>query len=149
MAGSPAPSVDYRIELNADARGVAEADRAWPLYRAALIKVLNRQRYWAAEKRELGRARPIVDDDSTHRGEKSPAGDGPTPSDDALTRERLELLQRAFEQLDEEQQAIIFLAYVEELPHKDTASRLGVTESHSRSKLSRAVARLARIATSS
>ena len=135
-------AADGRLEYRGE-----KAFKEW-LYRAALIKVLNRQRYWAAEKREVGRAKPLADEGAAQPGEKAPPEAGPSPSDDALNRERLELLQTAFEQLDEEQQAIIFLAYVEELPHKEIAERLGVNESHSRSKLSRAVARLARIATS-
>lgn len=136
------------LEHVADGRLEYRGERAFKewLYRAALIKVLNRQRFWKAEKREAGKQRPLVDD--ADRGVTPPVASDPSPSQGAADRERLVVLESAFHQLDTEQQAIIFLAYVEELSHKEIAERLGIGESHSRSKLSRAIARLARIATS-
>lgn len=37
--GRPAPTTDYLAQLNAVATSVAEEDRAWPLYRAALLEL--------------------------------------------------------------------------------------------------------------
>ncbi len=38
-AGEPTISVDYLAKLNAPARAVPESERAWPLYRAALLEL--------------------------------------------------------------------------------------------------------------
>ncbi|HTF88453.1 MAG TPA: RNA polymerase sigma factor [Planctomycetota bacterium] len=130
---------DERFEF----RGEAEF-RQW-LFNAADLKLKQKRRYWGAEKRAADREVPL----------DSASGASPrdrfflslcTPSEDALQREEIARLQRAFDGLAPDQKEIIELAHFQETPHAEIASRLGVSEAHSRVRLSRALARLSTLA---
>lgn len=125
-------------------RGEAQF-RQW-LYQAALHKLQMRHRYYRRERRDVAReAAPAAGDEQRSQWEALFAASG-TPSQGAMRREDLARLQRAIEELPPEQHEIIRLARIEGLAHRDIAARLGVTESHARVLLARAMARLARLA---
>lgn len=125
---------DGRFELKTE-----EAFRDF-LYRAALMKVLNRHRFWNAERREAARKEDLAD-------EAVAAAEGPSPSRSAEVNEELERFAHSFARLDDGQRALVVMAHVEGLSHREIGERLGLSEAHSRTKLSRALARLARLAT--
>jgi len=122
------------------------AFRNW-LYQAALRKIIDRQRYYKAEKRDQAR-------------EVAPGGGGDaslsadeiaqiavslgTPSRDAMMREEVERLERGFEQLREADRRIIRAIYIEGLSHAQFAEQNECTEVASRKMLSRALARLSK-----
>ena len=108
--------------------------RSW-LYRAALLKVLNRHRHWNTAGRDAGHGDGV---------EFAPA-DTATPSAHLVALEELDALERSFSQLPERYREVIALSYVERLPHGEIAARLGITPGNSRVLLSRALAALARL----
>jgi len=131
-----------RFEFQGDAEF-----KQW-LYEAALLKVRNRDRYYRAEKRDW----------RLERRERAPAGEsGAWPLEEALPaassspsarvmrKEELGRLGEALALLPEDDRAIIRLAHLDGLSHREIAARLGITESHSRTRLGRALARLARL----
>lgn len=132
---------DGRFEVRGDGEF-----RMW-LYGAAMLKVRNRQRYWNAEARD--RARLHSGSTTSDAGVANAAAGEPSPSDAAIEREESQRLARAFDRLEPEQQAIVLWSHVDGLTHEAIAERLGITPAHSRTKLSRALARLATLATSS
>lgn len=131
---------DGRFEIRGDGEF-----RMW-LYRAAMLKIQNRQRYWNAHARD--RRLEVHDGPASEAGIAEAPAQQPSPSDAAIGHEQSERLARAFAQLDPEQQAIVLFAHVDGLTHEAIASRLGITPAHSRTKLSRALARLATLAAS-
>lgn len=124
-------------------RGQA-AFRTW-LYQAALRKIIDRHRYYKADKRDLAReiAAPanaslsaddfVVMATSLH-----------SPSADAIRHEEVARLERAFLELSPADQRIVRWVYVEGLSHAQVAERLGGSEVNSRKQLSRALARLSK-----
>lgn len=130
-----------KIEYRGDAQF-----RQW-LYQAALHKLQNRHRFYRAERRDAGREAAPGGDASGSQWDALFANLS-TPSGKAMRSEDMDRLQRALLQLSEPQREIIRLARLEGLSHGELASRLGVTESHSRVLLARAMARLARLAQS-
>ncbi|HLQ38151.1 MAG TPA: sigma-70 family RNA polymerase sigma factor [Planctomycetota bacterium] len=122
-------------------RGEAQF-RQW-LYQAALHKIQMKARYFGAERRAGHREQPLGDGGSQ-------AGMTPqvsrTPSRSAAEREERQLFRQAMQQLSPPQRQIVEWAHLEGLSHKDIGARLGITEANSRMMLSRALARLARIA---
>jgi len=133
-------AADGRFELRGEGEFVQ-----W-LYKAAMMKILNRHRYWSAGRRDAGEV--PIGEDRTEGGDGVPVpGTDPTPSEGAIRTEELDAFATAFGQLDPEQQAILVLAHVEGLPHEAIGERLGISPAHSRTKLSRTLARLAKLAT--
>lgn len=122
-------------------RGEA-AFRQW-LHRTALRKIIDRQRYYRAGKRDAGREANPPSHLSGDQIARLAMTLG-TPSRDAMMREELQGLERAFERLSENDRQIIQLVYVEGASHAEAAERLGCTEVVSRKQLSRALARLSR-----
>jgi RNA polymerase sigma-70 factor (ECF subfamily) len=118
--------------------------RQW-LYQAALNKIQMKGRYFAAEKREGRRERPL--DDLLDAGLEPSLGRSRTPSRAAADREEQARFLVALAQLPPEQRQVVEWAHLEGLPHQEIARRLGVSEANSRMILSRALARLAKIAT--
>lgn len=113
------------------------------LFGAADLKVKNRLRHLAADKRApdpVGRG----DADGAFIEElaQDPAG---TPSAAIARGEDEASFRAALAQLDERQRLCVQLFHFEGLSHAALAERLGVTESHSRTLLARALARLARV----
>lgn len=115
-----------------------EAEFKQWLYRAAVLKLSTRRRYWgSAGRAEIAR--------NLSASELRPAAEGPTPSEDVHLREELDRFRRAFEQLTPENQELIALFHVEGLSHAEIAARLSITEVNSRVRLARALAQLARL----
>jgi len=110
--------------------------RQW-LYRAALLKLMARARYWKAERRDG--AAPLHSE-----SQLAPAA-ASTPSENAARVEELAALERALAELGERQREVVALAYGEGLSHAEIAERLGTSEAYSRTLLSRALVRLSRL----
>lgn len=111
------------------------------LYRAALMKLAKRRRHWRSAGRGAEQPAP---------GAHSSAGADPfvesgTPSAEVAFQDELDRFVSAYERLDEPQREVISLHHVEGLSHAEIARRLEVSESYSRSLLSRAMARLAKL----
>ena len=121
------------------------AFRNW-LYQAALRKIIDRQRYYKAEKRDQAReVAPGGGDASLSADELAQiAVSLGTPSRDAMMREEVERLERGFATLSEGDRRIIRAIYLEGLTHAQVAERLECTEVASRKMLSRALARLSK-----
>lgn len=115
--------------------------RQW-LYRAAVMKMMNRQRFWTAERRDARAEGAPLDASTTPEAPARRAS--ATPSRVAALREELELFEAAFAKLPENYREVISLHHVEQLSHAEIAERLGVSEANSRMLLSRALAKLAR-----
>ncbi len=120
------------------------AFRSW-LFTAALRKLVERDRYHGAGKRDAARVEPNTGDDA------APAADLLscyqslcTPSRVAIGRETLQQVERALDAMPEEQREVILLARLAGLSHREIAAHLGRTEVAVRSILSRSLARLAR-----
>ena len=116
--------------------------RQW-LYRAAMMKLASRRRHWRAQRRDAGREQIAGAAESSAPGPE--AVDPATPSQAARLSEEVERFADAFDQLDEGQQQAIVLHHLEGLSHEEIAERLEITAANSRVRLSRALARLARL----
>ncbi len=125
-------------------RHVGDAQfRSW-LFATATRKVLDRARFYDAEKRRAGRetalpasALPDADVSCLYQSLF------PSPSEVAMGREEAARVEVAFDLLPEEFREVILLARVAGLPHVEIGARLGRTEAAVRTLLSRALARLA------
>lgn len=125
-------------------RGEAQF-RQW-LYQAALHKITTKARFHDAKKREQ-RREDSLDDLLDSQGEV-PFGVSRTPSRAAVAGEEYARFLAAMALLPPEQRQVVEWAQLEGVPHKEIARRLGISEPNSRMVLSRALARLAKIATS-
>ncbi len=114
--------------------------RRW-LYRAAVIKLIDRTRHWGAERREAGREQPIAANLTSGPG-LEPA-DRTTPSEIAAWHEELARFDAAFAALPDRAREVLALRVVDGLSHQEMAERLGTSEANSRMLLSRALAQLA------
>ncbi len=124
-------------------RGEA-AFRTW-LYQAALRKIIDRHRYYRAEKRDP--AREVAGPSSATMTPEELAvlaSSIHAPSREAMMNEEIERLERGFSKLAEGDRRVIKLVYVEGLSHVEVAERLGCSEVNSRKMLSRALARLSK-----
>lgn len=131
-----------RFEFQGDAEF-----KQW-LYEAALLKVRNRDRYYRAEKRDWRQERrdraPAGESGERTLEEAVPAATS-SPSARVMRQEELGRLSESLALLPEADREIVRLAHLEGLSHREIAGRLGITESHSRTRLGRALARLARL----
>lgn len=109
--------------------------RRW-LFTLALNKLRNRADYHAAERRDA--ARVIVGTDAV--GE-TPGGFG--PSQHAIAGEAAAKLEASLDRLEEDQREVILMARVIGMSHTEIAAELGLAEGAVRTRLSRAMARLA------
>lgn len=123
-----------------------DAFKKW-LHTTALRKILDRARYYQAEKRDA--AREVM---PPAGGGSSQPPDGrladmyrtfTTPSRTAMNREELARVQVAFEELPADYREVIVLARVVGLPHSEIAERMQRSPGAVRVLLSRALARLA------
>lgn len=113
--------------------GNEQGFRQW-LYRTAERKLVDRARYWRAQRRDARReAGPCAPD---------LAGLFSTPSHDAMVREDLERARAAFEALPARYRDVIVLARVEGLTARQIAERLDAKEGTVRSLLSRGLAKI-------
>lgn len=116
------------------------AFKQW-LCTTALRKILNRQDYWLAQKRDAHRDVPMG----------SNGGEGEllaryhsfsSPSQQASLKEELERVERAFEELPEDYREVITLAHVLGLSRAEIAEQMGKSEGAVRVLLHRALARM-------
>lgn len=114
--------------------------RNW-LYGAVLNKIRDHERFFQRDKRDVRRERRVEDFGSIAllRDHGRPG----TPSRHAMTQESLERIEAAFDKLDPAQKDLILLAKVVKLPQSEIAAQLGIGVGAMRSRLTRAVARLA------
>lgn len=111
--------------------------RRW-LFTTARRKLLDRQAFHFAQRRDAGR----------ELDEEPPAGVAAvyaslvTPSRDAVAREELERVERAFAALPEEYREVITLQRIAGLSHAEIGEQLGKSEGAVRMLLHRALARL-------
>lgn len=122
-----------------------DAFRSW-LYQAALRKLIDRQRYYNAEKRELAREAPPAPSHelSGEAASVLAASLAASPSSEAILNEEVQRLERAFAQLEDADRRIIHLVYVRGFSHAQVAAELNLSEVASRKQLSRALARLSK-----
>jgi RNA polymerase sigma-70 factor (ECF subfamily) len=117
--------------------------RHW-LYTTALRKITDRQRYYLAAKRRRdrdGRRGTTNVHDSEIAARYGTAFS--SPSDAAMRREDVERLERAFDLLSEADREVVTLARIAGLTHAEIARKLGTSPGAVRTRLSRALARLA------
>jgi len=121
------------------------AFRSW-LYQAALRKLIDRHRYYNAEKRAAARETPrdVASDLSSNAASMLIASLTGSPSGEAIMNEEVQRLERGFASLTESDRAVIHMVYVRGLSHAEVANELGCTEVASRKQLSRALARLSK-----
>ncbi len=131
-----AQSICREVLERGDARSFDDEDafRRW-LYATALRKVRDRYRYHRCAKRGDGREPGAATE---------PVAPSSTPSRDAAGREEVDRVLGALAELPSRDREVLRLARIERLPHSEIARRLGVSESHSRTLLARAVVRLTR-----
>lgn len=117
------------------------AFRRW-LLQIALHKLIDRRGFYRAVRRENGQR--IADLSSVWQVEELAklAKTLGSPSGEAMMREEVQRLGRALEQLTDADRTIIRLIHIEGLTHTDVSSRLGCTETQSRSRLFRSLVRL-------
>ena len=121
------------------------AFRGW-LNRAALRKIVDRQRHYDAQKRGAGRELVSLSAKSLSSNEITLlAASIGSPSGDAMLREEVERLERAFEQLSDVDRRIVRMIYINGMSHTQAAEQLELTDAASRKTLSRALAKLSRI----
>jgi RNA polymerase sigma-70 factor (ECF subfamily) len=116
--------------------------RQW-LYRTAERKIIDRFRYYSAEKRSAAREVAGEDLGIEDSGLLQAYGGLVTPSRDAMAREELHRVENAFERLPADYREIIVMARIVGLPHADIARQLGRTASSVRNALYRGLALLA------
>ena len=119
------------------------AFRVW-LYTTASRKIKNRYKYWLAQKRDVHRQTPLEpatpsDDDADLLHSYASIC---TPSQDALAREEVGRIERAFATLSEDHRQVILLARIANLPHAEVAEQMGRSEGAVRALLFRAIALL-------
>lgn len=117
--------------------------RNW-LYTAALNKIHNRREYWAADKRDAGRERPLPS--SGQDGELAQAYASVTsPSQQAMGHELVERLERAFDVLPAQYREVLTLSRIAGQSTAEIAAQLGKSEGAIRTTLSRALVRLSEL----
>ena len=120
------------------------AFRHW-LYTTATRKIRNKQKYYLAQRRDIGREIPIEGGTSS-RGDESLAlcyATMCTPSADIEAREAIQRVETALSSLSDEHREVIMLARMLELSHAEIAERMDRKESSIRVLLYRALANLA------
>ena len=112
--------------------------RQW-LYRTAERKIIDRFRYYTADKRDAGRetrADDLADGGAIH----DTRGLFYTPSHDAIVREELGAAASAFDGLPDHYQQVIIMSRVQGLTHAQIAKRIGRSEGAVRNLLYRGLA---------
>lgn len=112
--------------------------RQW-LYRTAERKIIDRFRYYTAEKRDAARetrADDMLDGGAIH----DTRGLFYTPSHDAIVREELGSAAAAFDALPEHYQQVIIMSRVQGLSHAQIAESIGRSEGAVRNLLYRGLA---------
>ncbi len=107
------------------------------LYATALRKLQKRDEHWRAQKREA--ARVVGDEQALLDAYRNVS----SPSRRAMAKEELARIEKAFDELGDDEREVITLARVVGLPHKEIAEAMGRTEGATRVLLHRALAKLA------
>lgn len=118
--------------------------KAW-LFTSALRKIHNRNEYYLALKRDVGRnqaVEPSAEGTADDRRVLEVYQTFSTPSRRASLREEMERVEAAFDVLTEEQRDVVVMAHLLGLSRAEIAEKLGKTEVAVRVLLHRALARL-------
>lgn len=118
-------------------RGEAQF-RHW-LYTAVLNKICKRQRHYAARKRQPGGQRQEFDESLFVRSYEALS----SPSHQAIQKEQVDLLERAFDLLPEHYREVLTLSRIVGLTQEETAAAMQCTVPAMRNLLSRALVKLA------
>jgi RNA polymerase sigma-70 factor (subfamily 1) len=121
-----------------DYRGDA-AFKAW-LFTAAMRKLVERQRYYEADKRDVGREVPARASDSADLLDVY--GHVMTPSRDAQAQEVMERLEHAFDQLPPDYRDVIVWHRIVGLSQREVGERMGRSEIAVQRLFARAMAKL-------
>jgi RNA polymerase sigma-70 factor (ECF subfamily) len=119
--------------------------RHW-LFTTTLRKLVEKERYHTAAKRNPGRIAAKGDPDRSHADLlRAIAGNAATPSHIAAGRESLARIEAALRDLPEDHREIILMSRLMGLSHAEIAEHLDRTESAVRTTLCRALAKLAHL----
>lgn len=119
-------------------RGEAEF-RSW-LYTAVLNKIRKKYRFHLAAKRDLRREEVLASREEVLLQNSFAAFC--SPSHQAIAREQVELLERAFEKLPDHYREVLSLSRIAGLSQEETAEAMGRTVPSTRNLLNRALVRL-------
>ena len=121
------------------------AFRSW-LFTTALRKILEKDRYYRADKRNVLREVRVADDSADEaRSVHDCYATFVTPSQDLAVREQVAAVEHAFQQLSEPHREVISLVKVAGLSHEQVGAALGISPEASRQLLHRAILRLAKL----
>ena len=117
------------------------AFKSW-LFTTALRKIQNRHEFYRAQKRDVMREAG-QDADPDAGGILSHYASFSTPSRHAILKEEMERVERAFEELTDEQREVVTLAHLVGLSRAEIAEQMGKSEGAVRVLLHRSLAKLA------
>jgi RNA polymerase sigma factor (sigma-70 family) len=121
------------------------AFKGW-LYTTALRKIVEKDRYYRAQKRDVGRNVSATSDaESGERSLLDCYATLATPSRELAVQEQVQRVERAFEHLSEEQREVVTLHKIVGLSHAEIAQTTGKTEENCRQILRRALVKLAQL----
>lgn len=127
------------VEVLADAQGQDFVDetafRRW-VWRVATNKILAKNRYWSAQRRETGRVQDLADTECADDLAFAPAVQ-------AERAEDLERLSSALDSLDDELREVLVLRRIFDVPPAVVAKELGIAESTVRWRTAQALTKLA------
>ena len=114
--------------------GEADGFRRW-LFATALRKVLNKDRFHTANRRDVRR--------EAGSAARIPGHAEPSPSSALEAGEKVAMLGSALERLPEDYRRVVLLSHLAGLSRAEVAQAMGRTEASVRNLLNRALARLA------
>lgn len=119
--------------------------RNW-LYQEAKRKILDRKKYWGAERRAGHRDALQADPASSAPGPVSALRDpgAATPSENVIAFENMEAFESAFANLPEDQRRVFLMSRVLAMSYAEIAAELEIGEANVRQLHSRALAKLVR-----
>lgn len=124
---------DFRYEGEA-------AFRQW-LFNMAMRKIVDRARFYKAQKRDAAREVPLASQ-ASDGGPGVNQGTLFTPSREAMVLEEIDRIERAFRQLPEHYRDVITMARIYGFSNKEIGERLGKGEDAVRMLLARALTKL-------
>ena len=118
--------------------------RSW-LFTTALRKITDRKRYWLAQKRRAPRGARTAKEPGTSDEQVTDCYRAAftSPSQAAMKREDIDALERAFDRLSAEDREVVVLARIVRMPPAEIAREKNQTVGAVRTRLSRALVRLA------
>jgi len=118
------------------------AFKGW-LFTTALRKIVDKRRYWSAEKRDLKKRSDPQQSDDDPASLLDQYATLATPSREASLAEQVKRVEAAMQTLSEEQREIVTLHKIVGLNHADIGKQLGKSEENCRQILRRALVKLA------